>query len=340
MTATTHDRPISAASDAYLAAVGVALAGVPDSDRQELLDDLAEHLAELAHETDDGLTERLGPPEKYAAELLASAGIEPAPTTGIARLKLDDRFRRARELFDSPRLRGARAFANDLRPGWWVVRAWLVLAALAARSGLQEALWIPHVTGSTFRTSAGHTLFDLAVLAGAVAISVRIGRGPKWAAWIATTLGILALFSVVTANRSYFYRVSDQSYAQPPGVLIDPNGREIDNIFAYDASGKPIPGVFLGDQNGAPLDVGNSTALQENGVSFISGRFPQPNLVPDKYGVLHGVQPKPPHFTVPFIPQATTATTVPKPKGPTTVPRTVGATGAATTAPTAPVTAP
>jgi hypothetical protein len=42
MTTTTHERPTSPVSDAYLAAVGAALAGVPDSDRQELLDDLLE----------------------------------------------------------------------------------------------------------------------------------------------------------------------------------------------------------------------------------------------------------------------------------------------------------
>ena len=302
MTMTTHDRPLSTVGAAYLAAVGAALAGVADSDRQELLDDLAEHLIELGPDTDPaGLIQRLGSPEQYAAELLASAGIEPPTTTGAVRQRFAERVRAAVELFDGSAVERAGTLANDLRPGWWVLRAWLVLAALAARSGLEEALWIPNVTGSAIASPADRTLVDLAILAAAVVVSIRIGRGPKWAAWIATALGVLALLSVATANRSYFYRVDNPQPVSAPGVLTDPNGREIANIFAYDTSGKPIASVYLFDQDGFPVDVGNETAFQSNGIPFVSGRFPQPTLVENREGVIHAEQPTAPPVQVPQL---------------------------------------
>ena len=297
MTTTTQHPPVSAASDAYLAAVGAALAGVPDSDRQELLDDLAEHLAELAHESDTGLTERLGPPELYAAELLASAGIEPAATSGWRRFEIVERARATAARFDSPIVHKLRAFALELRPGWWVARGWLVVAALSVRSGagLQEALWLPNVTNNDLQ--------NLALLVGAVALSIRIGRGPRWAAWIATALGVLALVSVGTADRSVFYRVTDPVYASNPGVLTDPNGRPISNVFPYDASGKPIR-AYLFDQDGNPLDVGNGAAFQENGIAFVSGLFPQPVLnFGSSTGRVRAAQPTPPCVAIPRLPQ-------------------------------------
>ncbi|MBO0685158.1 MAG: DUF1700 domain-containing protein, partial [Candidatus Dormibacteraeota bacterium] len=51
-----------------------ALAAVPASDRQPMLEDLEEHLAEVAAESARPLTERLGDPAAYAAELWAAYG--------------------------------------------------------------------------------------------------------------------------------------------------------------------------------------------------------------------------------------------------------------------------
>ena len=318
---TTHERPLSAAGDAYLAAAGAALTGVPDSDRQELLDDLAEHLAELGHESDSGLVDRLGPPEQYATDLLSSAGIERAPVAGWHPSRLVEHVVAVTARFDSPSVHKLQKFALELRPGWWVARGWLAVAALAARNGLQEALWFPNVTRNNH-------LANFVLLVAAIALSVWAGRGPKWAAWIATALGIVALISVVTANRAYFYQVNDQSYYPSPRMLTDPNGRTITNIFAYNAAAKPIPGVFLTDQSGAPIDVGDGLALQENGVPYISGWFPQPTLIANSVGILRGVQPKPPPFAAPRLPQPAKATATTKPKVSTTTNPPTGASGA------------
>src|SRR6266446_6252876 len=58
----------------YASAVRAALAPLPDAERESLLEDLENHLAEVASESDLSLQERLGPPEDYAAELRSAYG--------------------------------------------------------------------------------------------------------------------------------------------------------------------------------------------------------------------------------------------------------------------------
>lgn len=67
----------------YLARVRTALADLPASEIEEILEDVRPHLAELEAELGEGarveaLIERLGTPESYAAELRASGGYPPA----------------------------------------------------------------------------------------------------------------------------------------------------------------------------------------------------------------------------------------------------------------------
>ena len=66
----------------YLARVRTALADLPASEIEEILDDVRPHLAEIEAELGEGarvegLIERLGTPESYAAELRASGGYPP-----------------------------------------------------------------------------------------------------------------------------------------------------------------------------------------------------------------------------------------------------------------------
>ena len=78
---------------AYVEAVRAALVGLPEPTRDELTEDLPEHLAEVLADGVGSLTERLGPPETYAAELRASAGFvggfpDPPPVVDpLARLR-------------------------------------------------------------------------------------------------------------------------------------------------------------------------------------------------------------------------------------------------------------
>src|SRR2546422_11640393 len=72
MAMTTDDR----ASDVppYAAAVRAALSDLPHDQSEALLEDLEDHLREIAAEAGAPLTERLGPPEEYAQELRAAYG--------------------------------------------------------------------------------------------------------------------------------------------------------------------------------------------------------------------------------------------------------------------------
>jgi hypothetical protein len=73
MTATTTPQV-----QAYAAAVRAALADVPAAEAAGLLDGLEPHLEEVAAEGGASLVDALGPPDRYAAELRASAGLHPS----------------------------------------------------------------------------------------------------------------------------------------------------------------------------------------------------------------------------------------------------------------------
>jgi hypothetical protein len=64
----------------YAAAVRAAFADLPAPDREALLEDIEDHLVEVAAEPGGPLEERLGPPEAYAAELRAWAGLPSGAT--------------------------------------------------------------------------------------------------------------------------------------------------------------------------------------------------------------------------------------------------------------------
>src|SRR5262245_59959935 len=121
----------------YLDRVRAALADLPTDAREELLEDLPDHLAEVLAEDAGTLTERLGEPEAYAAELRAAAGLAAAGTGAAGAAAATVLARPARQW-----LRGAAARADarvgpalgyrrvsellvQLRPGWWVLRGYL-----------------------------------------------------------------------------------------------------------------------------------------------------------------------------------------------------------------------
>ena len=143
----------------YVFAVRAALGDLPESLRDELLEDLPEHLAEVAADDVGSLVDRLGPPSVYAAELLASAGYvggfpdPPDPTDRLAetreavlrRLRAADG--KAGPLFGYAR---ASEFLILLRPAWWVLRGYLVamVVAWSLDSSGQPIGLLPRIGGS------------------------------------------------------------------------------------------------------------------------------------------------------------------------------------------------
>src|SRR5216683_1249634 len=64
----------------YAASVRAALSDLPPDQAEVLLEDLEDHLREIAAEAGGPLTERLGPPEQYAQELRTAYGAAQAAT--------------------------------------------------------------------------------------------------------------------------------------------------------------------------------------------------------------------------------------------------------------------
>ncbi|TDC11118.1 hypothetical protein E1267_01415 [Nonomuraea longispora] len=117
----------------YAQAVRDALADHPE--REELLDDLDDHLAEIAAESGLPLEERLGPPGAYAEELAAAYGERPERRRRV-RPGPRERARSAHALLMryTP-YRGLAGFLPELRPGWWVLRGYVLAMILVSMAG-------------------------------------------------------------------------------------------------------------------------------------------------------------------------------------------------------------
>lgn len=246
---------------AYVEAVGEALAGLPESTRTELLEDLPEHLAEVAADGIGTLTERLGPPSVYAAELLASAGYVggfPDPPPSV------DRFAELREvavqrlhILDTkagPLFGYARAseFLMLLRPAWWVLRGYLaamVVAMMLDSSGQPIGL-LPRIGGSE--------IVALILLAAGILASIWLGRRslrlkqwPRYALWAGSAVLVLVALGgfagADSSSRNDYY--TDVQYDNPYSHIQD--------VFVYDEQGRLIEDARLFDQDGQPIRLGN-----------------------------------------------------------------------------------
>jgi hypothetical protein len=244
---------------AYLEAVRAHLDYVPPDDRDELLEDLEEHLLEVAAESDGTLEDRLGPPSAYAEELRASAGL-PGPGTEGARLMQrisgSQILRRAAVALDSQRARGLRRFIRELSPGWWVARgylgvlAWGVIVARDEGRSVREAIPYPRLLGSY--------AWGVLVAIVAIVVSVKLGRlaardRRAWIASLAATVVVLAVgFTVLGDLGDLGYAYADDASALNP-YLQHADGTPIANICPYSSDGKLLNGVLLFDQFGRPI---------------------------------------------------------------------------------------
>jgi hypothetical protein len=265
----------------YIAALERYLDDLPEEDRRELLEDLEQHLNEVAAEGEGTLRERLGEPEAYAAELRATAGL---PVRNASkRTRFVDAITRP---LRHPALLPVRDFLPELRPGWWVLRGYIGVLALDALVG-------SHVrSGFMLLPNFGSSqLWGLCVIAVAIFVSVQLGRNArtpvfKWVSIAANVAGALTIFWMLS-----YPPVSDVEYvSEGPSfspVLTHPDGSEISNICAYSSNLRPLKNVLLYDQNGKPID--NTAYVQYGGESVpgselergVSNLFPRRQQVID-----------------------------------------------------------
>ena len=255
-------------AETYLAQVRAALSDLPTAERDDLLEDLPGHLAETLAETGEPLEARLGTPAAYAAELRASAGF-PAPGSGAAgagRLSVAAgsvadavagrvvRLRAtAREL---PYGQQVLAFLPELRPGWWVLRGYLLVAVPAALGVVLEIGFPPFVT------LLGSDLLGLATTIAAILWSVRLGRRsaglPVRRRQLVVTanlaLVLVCAFAAVGLRAQIGYNTGQLVSSADTSYLQGPNGG-LSNIYAFDSLGRPLRDVQLFDQDGRPIDT-------------------------------------------------------------------------------------
>jgi hypothetical protein len=290
MTTDTATHPV----EDYLARVLTALGDLPAAERDDLVEDLDLHLREVAAETEGSLEERLGSPEQYAAELRASAGLPTAlpPDRGVA---ARPRAALAAAL-SHPRAVSLRSFLVTLRPGWWVLRGYLAVAAPSLlRGAVPSSLPIPNVNGPWF----GGVL-----VCAAVAVSVWFGlrRPPLGTQYLVAAVNIaVVILSIVAAShvRDDLVRraeLANAAFAAPAYAdeyspyLLSPRGR-ITNIYPYDAKGRPLSGVQLFDESGNPINLPNQTDLSGQTLRNQFGTTPAGNRIRNAYPVRQVVVP-------------------------------------------------
>lgn len=235
------------AKSQYLEQVAAGLADLPEEEREEVVQDLSAHLAELS---DDDVVTVLGTPSEFVAEFRISAGLDqrgsiPGLLVG-ARRTLEAWGTRLSSLSNWPRW----------RPAWIWGRGWLIISVYAVVSE-DVVFWhfpIPAVEGSS--------IYGLFLVAAATWLSVWIERRPRsrrrdLASATYSMLGVWALVVGTVGGSALgapavFEQIDERLYSDHPVVSHD--GNPVENIYAFDRQGDPVE-VMLFDQLGRPLLV-------------------------------------------------------------------------------------
>lgn len=256
----------------YLSAIRAALNDLEPADRDDLLEDLEAHLHEVLSEFGGAsLESSLGSPAAYAAELRASAGLEPGPVGPPplrrrieAAVAASTMGRVGRSLLASPAAREFVDVVRSLRPAWWVVRGWLALVLAVVVVEYRRA-WSGGARRWVFVPAYhSHVFVGVFAVAVAVLLSVWLGRRSSTSRTLravsvvgnALLLLLTAFVSprlahVVLGPRYSFSGAASAPYRPVDGLRL--NGRQIVNIYPYDEQGHPLQGVRLYDDQGRPL---------------------------------------------------------------------------------------
>lgn len=263
----------------FLAAVRRELGDLDPEEVTEMTDGLEADLTDLVAERGP---DALGDPKAYAQELRTAAGVGDVARTRTrrpVRESLTACLDACHAWFDHQvdRIPGdPQPVIAWLRPAWWILRAWVAVSLLDiffGGGGYNGISLIPSLMG-----------LGLLVLAVAVFVSIMIGLGRFWPGGSRGLLARLVLlglngFAVVmtplalsSAGGSYGYEWNEgwqdgynsgvaevESQVSTAGregngqLMLD--GRNVTNIYPFDAEGRQLAGVQLFDQQGRPLEV-------------------------------------------------------------------------------------
>lgn len=243
----------------FLERVRERLDDLPAQEREDLLTDVEPSVLASAQEGDAPVEARLGPPERFADELRAAAGLPPRtlviPPPSAApipepRPPLRDVLR-AHPVYQ--RLDGP---ARELAPMWWLVRGYVAVCVLAAAVA-GEWTAVPFRSSGAFETVAS-------VLVG-IGVSVWIGlrrRRASAAAIVVNVALVLCTLAVAAVGVGDLdaSRYADTVYVNEPMAGLSFNGGSVGNVFAFDRNGALLYDVRLFDGDGQPLTVGDGDA--------------------------------------------------------------------------------
>ena len=230
----------------YLAAVRAALDDLPAAERDDLIAEVEPSILDAASDTGGNVSARLGPAEDFAAELRTAAGLQAPPRGAAEKLRLLDA---ARRLARDPRMQELRR----LVPVWWVVRAYLLVAAIALAAGVSWSLryfLVPHLSTAWL---------GLLAIAAAVVLSVWIGLRTPWANRL-VVLGNLVLLGLSIPVVSHFQHrqlpagVVTMTFFEPTQGLTY-NGVAVTNLYPFSRQGRLLHDVLLYTGAGTPLDA-------------------------------------------------------------------------------------
>jgi HAAS len=246
----------------YAASVRAALSDLPSDQAAVLLEDLEDHLREIAAETGGTLTERLGPPEKYAQELRTAYGATSSPSPRRPDPAFRDVRRAVAWVTSSAWYREVRLFLPELRPAWWVLRGYLSALILTAAFSRDYPL------GPIPNPATKRGLAEILAAGVAIWLSVRIGRRsrslPQGARVLAISANVLVAFVALAVlgnmhTFAYSELIGTATPEQAPFNAAYAAG-PLTNIYPYSQDGKPLTNVLLYDQDGRPITVEQSEA--------------------------------------------------------------------------------
>lgn len=294
---------LSATKATYLARVAAGLADLAAEEREEMLQDLEAHLAELE---DGEIDQVLGTPEAFVEEFRVSAGLD--VTSAGTGPGLVERWREA--------LNRRAAWLSDLvawptiRPLWVWTRGWLVVCAWSFLYDYEGFVRFP-IPSIGMSTSVG---LAFVILATWLSLWLAKGhQGPQAFGSVAFSFvaGLALLGMLLNPLPTYSQMVEVYEQQVYTEQLTAPDGSSITNVYAYDLEGNPTE-VLLFDQDGRPVltfpshvyeeaEIAGTEAPYWNGgtVTFRRDQFGRiiPNLYPleltvyDDYGELTPMAP-------------------------------------------------
>jgi hypothetical protein len=220
-----HDAEIAE----FLSAVRAALDDLPDGVIDELADGLAADLAETRAERGEPLVRVVGSPQAYATELRAAAGLPPRtePPREAPR-PLGQRIADAvRPLTEVPVVRPVWRLLVELRPAWWVLRAYIAVGLLLELAVEEPLRHFPVLTAGH---GVGGVLTAVLLVAAATAGSVWLGRR--------SPTGVLRA-AVIAANLYLIYVGVSLLLGGAPAQVVYPAVDEPPPMFDVDGDLEP-----------------------------------------------------------------------------------------------------